>query len=528
MNDVGFIRDVRPAGELPPEEFRRLGYRVIDMMTDYFRTIPTRPVLPSLTASELQALFKSDRLTQRGEEAETLLDDWEGRVLPNLTTVGSPRQFVYVTGSGTMIGALAEALAASVNTNSCAWKLGPAATEIERLTVRWLAELLGYPADCGGIFVSGATMANFSAMLTALRNVNGHDWTSEGLQSQAGKGRFLLYMSDHEGHCSITRVADMLNLGRSAVRLVPSRKDFSLDCAALRRMLDEDIARGDRPFCVVAQIGSVNVGCIDPLEDLADLCAEYGLWLHGDGACGAAGAMLPELKEHFRGMARLDSLTFDPHKWLAVPYDAGCVLVRDAEKLRRTFSISAPYLRGTLPSEYHGLDFLEYGPEMSRGFRALKVWMTLRHQGIEGLRSNLRSGIRQARHAHALVTAHPDFETLHEPLLYLYCFRYRPRDLIGKQADAYLDHLNQWIAEQIQVSGLASVMTTTLRGRTVLRLSICSHRTTERDIENVFETMAMIGRRAHQERYLARRKPLRNAEAAFKQSGRSLVRNALP
>jgi aromatic-L-amino-acid/L-tryptophan decarboxylase len=503
MNEVGFIRDVRPAGELPPEEFRRLGYRVIDMMADYYRSLDTRPVLPSQTAAETQALFRSDRLARRGEPAENLLDDWEGRVLPNLTSIGSPRHFAYVTGSGTMIGALAEALAASVNTNACAWKLGPAATEIERLTVRWLAELLGYPADCGGIFVSGATMANFSAILTALRNVAEYDSTAEGLQSEARDGRFLLYMSDHEGHCSVTRVADMLNLGRSAVRLVPSRSDFSLDCAALRRMLDADIARGDRPFCVVAQIGSVNVGCIDPLTELADLCAEYSLWLHGDGACGAAGAVLPELQEHFRGIERLDSLTFDPHKWLAVPYDAGCLLVRDAEKLRRTFSISAPYLRGLLPSDYHGLDFLEYGPEMSRGFRALKVWMTLRHQGIEGLRSNLRSGIRQARRAHELVAAHPDFEVLHEPLLYLYCFRYRPRDLAGRDADEYLDNLNQWIAEQIQQSGLASVMTTRLRGRTVLRLSICSQRTTERDIENVFEGLAMIGRRAHHERQRA-------------------------
>ena len=457
-----------------------------------------------------------------------MLDDWERRVLPNLTAIGSPRHFVYVNGSGNMIGALAEALAASVNTNAGAWKLGPAATEIERLTVRWLAALFGYPADCGGIFVSGGTMANFSAILAALRNSAEYDSTAEGLQSEAREGRFLLYVSDHEGHCSVTRVADMLNLGRSAVRLVPSRADFSLDCTALRRMLDADIARGDRPFCVVAQIGSVNVGCIDPLAELADLCAEYSLWLHGDGACGAPGAMLPELRERFVGIERLDSLSFDPHKWLAVPYDAGCVLVRDAEKLRRTFSISAPYLRGSLPSDYHGLDYLEYGPEMSRGFRALKVWMTLRHQGIEGLRSNLRSGIQRAQCAHELVTAHPDFEALHEPLLYLYCFRYRPRDLVGAADEEYLDHLNQMIAEQIQVSGLASVMTTKLRGRTVLRLSICSHRTTERDIENVFETMAMIGRRAHQERHLARRKPLRNAEAAFKQSGRSLVRNAIP
>lgn len=500
MSDVRPNRDRLPAGELPPEEFRRLGYRVVDMMTQYYRSIDERPVLPSLTSAEAEALFNTDRLATTGESADAIFADWERRVLPNLTAVGSPRHFVYVNGSGTMIGTLAEALAASVNTNAGAWKLGPAATEIERLTVRWLAQLFGYPTDCGGLFVSGGTMANFTAVLTALRNTADFDTTAEGLQSAARKGRFLIYMSDHEGHCSVSRVADMLNLGRNAVRLVPSRADYSLDPAALRNMLEEDLARGDRPFCVVAQLGSVNVGVIDPLPELADLCAGYGLWLHGDGACGAPAAMLPEFRERFRGLERLDSLSFDPHKWLAVPYDAGCVLVRDAEKLRRTFSLQAPYLRGLVPTAYDGLDFLEYGPEMSRGFRALKVWMTLRHQGVEGLRASLRAGIRHARRAHELVTEHPDFEALHEPSLFLYSFSYRPRDLTAGGCDEYLDQLNQQIAEEIQRSGLASVMTTRLRGRTVLRLSICSHRTTERDVDCVFETLAMLGQRVDRAR----------------------------
>jgi glutamate/tyrosine decarboxylase-like PLP-dependent enzyme len=484
--------------DLPVEDFRLLGYRVIDMMTDYYRSIGERPVFPSITAAESAALFGKDELLASAEPAGAILDDWESRVLPNLCTVGSPRHFVYVNGSGTMIGALAEALAASVNTNAGAWKLGPAATEIERITIRWLAELFGYPSDCGGLFVSGGTMANFTAVLTALRNSADYDSTADGLQSSARSGRFLLYMSDHEGHCSVTRVADMLNLGRNAVRLVPSRPDFTLDPAALRRMLDEDLARGDRPCCVVAQVGSVNVGCIDPLNELADVCAEYGLWLHGDGACGAPGAMLPEMRERYCGLERLDSLSFDPHKWLAVSYDAGCLFVRDAEKLRRTFSIRAPYLRGVLPTDYHGLDYMDNGPEMSRSFRALKVWMTLRHLGADGLRDMLRSNLRCARRAHELVSAHPDFEVLHQPTLYLYSFRYRPRELHGG-TDRYLDVLNQRIAEDVQRSGLASVMTTTLRGHTVLRFSICSHRTTERDIENVFETLVRLGERLHRE-----------------------------
>jgi aromatic-L-amino-acid decarboxylase len=494
------MRDALPAGDIPPEEFRRLGYRVVDMMTRYYRTIDARPVLPAVNAAQSEALFSSDRLTRIGESPDAILADWELRVLPNLSTIGSPRHFVYVNGSGTMLGALAEALAASVNTNAGAWKLGPAATEIERLTVRWLAELMGYPADCGGLFVSGGTMANFCAVLTALRNTADHDTTADGLQGADRHGRFLIYMSDHEGHVSVKRVADMLNLGRNAVRLVPSRADFTLDPQALRAMLDEDLARGDRPFCVVAQLGSVNVGAIDPLSELADICSQYGLWLHGDGACGAPAAMLPEMRERFRGLERLDSVSFDPHKWMAVPYDAGCVLVRNPERLRRTFSLSAPYLRGLVPTAYDGVDLMDYGPEMSRSFRALKVWMTLRHEGIEGLRKRLRAGIGQARRAHERVLGHPDFEALHEPTLFLYSFRFRPRDLAGGEHDEYLDRLNQQIAEEMQRSGLASVMTTRIRGRTVLRFSICSHRTTESDIERVLETLALLGRSADRAR----------------------------
>lgn len=228
-------------------------------------------------------------------------DEWTAKILPNATHLGSPRYFGFVNGSGTMMGMLAEALAASVNMNAGAWKPAPAATEIERRIITWIAELLGYPAGCGGMFTSGGTMANFSALLTALRNIAPYDTTGEGLQSAAREGRFTIYMSDHEGHVSIVRVADLLNLGRQAIRLVPSREDFTMDVVALENMLDEDVARGDIPFCVVAQVGSINVGAVDPLEDIARLCARRGIWFHADGACGAVGAMLPESAALFTG-----------------------------------------------------------------------------------------------------------------------------------------------------------------------------------------------------------------------------------
>lgn len=483
------------------DTFREQGHRTIEMMAGYLAGVRSRRVFPECRADELAGAF-ADPMPEKGVAPAAILDDWEQRVLPNLSTVGSPRHFAYVNGSGTMMSILADALAACVNTNTGAWKLGPAGTEIERQTVRWIAGLLGYPQDTGGLFVSGGTMANFTALMAALRNHPlAADSTAQGLQSPDRRGRFLLYMSDHEGHVSIGRVADMLNLGREAVVRIPSRGDFTIDPEALERRIVDDLARGDIPFCVVAQVGSINVGAIDPLDTLADICRRHGLWLHGDGACGGAGAMLPEKRPAYAGLERLDSLSLDPHKWLSVSHDCGLVMVRDAEKLRRTFSMSAPYLRGILAEDAcHGTDYLEYGTQMSRGFRALKVWMSLRQAGAEGYRRVLRKHIRLAEHLHSLVRQTPDFEVLHSPNLFIYSCRFAPPHLRAGDAEGdagarqALDLLNQQIAERVQQSGFASLMTSRLAGKVVLRFSICSHRVTREDIEATFETVKLIAR----------------------------------
>ncbi|MEO6486470.1 MAG: pyridoxal-dependent decarboxylase, partial [Thermoanaerobaculia bacterium] len=287
-------------GDLELPEFRRVGHELIETIASYHEGLARREVLPRVSAAEVASRFLDD-LPDEGEAAQVLLADWRQRVEPLLTAVGSPRHFGFVNGSGAMIGIFAEALAATTNTNAGAWKLGPAAVEIERQVLRWIAQFIGYAPDAGGILVSGGTMANFAAVLTALRHVAPYDSTPRGLQDNARPGRFLIYMSDHEGHVSITRVADMLNLGREAVRLVPSLSDFTIDVDALDRMIRLDRERGDLPFCVVAQLGSVNVVAVDPLDALADVCTKHGLWLHGDGAIGLLAAGLPETSAMFRG-----------------------------------------------------------------------------------------------------------------------------------------------------------------------------------------------------------------------------------
>lgn len=484
--------------DLTPDEFKRLGYKAIDMIADYYSHISELPVFPARTSTEIESVFKED-LPASSQDPDDILNEWVSKILPNTTHLGSPRYFGFVNGSGSMIGTLAEALAAALNMNAGGWKPAPAATEIERRTIAWIAELIGYPVDCGGLFTSGGTIANFTAIETALRNVAPYDTTEKGLQNKEFKGRFTIYMSDHEGHVSIVRVADLLNLGRESIRLVKSNADFTMDTADLERKLDEDIAAGCVPFCVVAQVGSINVGAVDPLAEISRVCKLRGIWFHADGACGAVGAMLPEKRSMYEGLELADSVTLDPHKWLYIPYECGCVLVRDPEKLRRAFSLTAPYLHGVLPTEYTGMYYLDYGPQMSRGFLALKVWMTLKHYGAEGYRKLLAQNNKCVEYLDELVRGSDDFETFHKPNLFIYSFRYAPRKLKSNSAlselelEKKLDELNQRIADSIQLSGVAFVMTSKVLGKIVLRLSVCSHRTTLADIKLVFEKLRDIG-----------------------------------
>ena len=493
---ISEAQETRP-GDISLSDFRRIGREVIDAIADYHADLSHRSVLPNVTPEQVAARFV-EQLSDEGESADALLTEWRERVAPMLTAIGSPRHFAYVNGSGAMIGILAEALAACTNTNTGAWNLGPAATEIERQCLFWIADFIGYPTDSGGILASGGTMANFTALLTALRHVAPYNSTGNGLQDTARSGRFLVYIADHEGHVSITRVADMLNIGRNAVRFVPSRPDFTMDVDELDQMLTADRARGELPFCVVAQLGSVNVGAVEPINALADVCTKHGVWLHGDGACGLLAAGVPETRTLFSGLERADSISLDAHKMLGVPYGCGIVLVRHRERLRRAFSITAPYLRGSLEKEDVAFDYLEYGPEMSRDFRALKLWMVLRFFGVRGMREIFSKNLGLARRLHDLVREHPDFEVLHEPILYLYCFRYVPNAWAGyldqPEIQTQLDRLNQEIVEAIQRSGLALVMTTRIRGRVAIRMSICSHRTLEEDVDATFESIARWGR----------------------------------
>ena len=500
-------QDEPPVDDLDPDEFRELGYRTVDLIADYNETIEEIPVYVQADPEQIAVAFE-ETLPEEGEDPEAILDTVEESVIPYATHNSSPRYFGFVMGSGTPLGPLADAIAATINMNVGGWHPAPSATEVERRCIRWLAEAIGYPSDTGGLLTSGGTMANFTAIMAALREQTAYETADSGLQG-SNQPRYTLYMVDHEGHSSVVRAADMLNLGRDAVRRVPSHDDFTMDVAALEQMLKADKEDGDVPFCVIGQAGSINVSAIDPLDELADVCAEQNLWFHVDGACGAVGAMVPEFRSRYEGMERAESVTLDPHKWLFIPYECGGVLVRDQEVLAKTFAMDASYLRGSIAEVPEEFDYYEFGPQMSRGFRALKLWMSLKYYGLDGYRTLLRKSVSCAEHLDTLVRTHDDFTPVQEANLFIYSFHYVPADLQAVFADPpnvplervhqYIDHLNQQTADDVVQSGLAFLTTTTIRGRCALRMSICSHRTTTTHIETVFDSLAETGARLDEE-----------------------------
>lgn len=480
--------------ELEPDEFRELGHRAVELMADHFDRVSVVDTLPDTTPSDLAEIF-DEPIPREGQPPESILSEWENRVYPHASHQGSPRWYGYVQGSGSPIGVIADALAAAVNNNVFNWVCSPSATEVERQSIRWLADMIGYPSECGGLLTSGGTLANYSAIYAALQSATGFDVKEGGLRGLDISGRFRLYHQDHEGHSSIERVVEMLGLGTNSIRTVPSTDDYRIDTGKLEEMITRDAAAGDIPFCIVAYAGSINVSAIDPLDEIASVSAHHDVWMHVDGACGAVGALLPEKEHLYEGLDRADSVTIDPHKWLGIPFSCGCILFRDRRIQARTFAMDAAYLDQMEDERYHGTSFGYLGPEMTRPFRGLKLWMSIKHRGLEGYQRLLRQGCHCAEHLHARVSEADDFEVVQEPNLFIYSFRYRPEDLAGTPTEPqtdravpeYLDWLNQRIADEIRLTGQAFLTTTEVRDRTVLRLSICSHRTKPSDIDDTFE-----------------------------------------
>ncbi len=483
--------------DMPPEEFARLGHRLVDQIAGFLETLPRRPVTPGESPRDIRGLLGESGLPASGGSAQALLDETSRLLFDHSLFNGHPRFMGYITSSATPIGALADLLAASVNPNVGAWALSPVASEIETQTVRWIAELIGYPPSCGGLLVSGGNVANFTGFLAARKARAPWNVRETGLR--AGNGQLVVYASV-ETHTWLHKAADLFGLGLDAIRWIPVDDERRMKTDALETRIREDRNGGFIPFLVVGAAGTVGVGATDPLRELSRIAKEQNLWFHVDGAYGAPAACLPEASDDLHALALADSVALDPHKWLYAPLEAGCTLVRDPAYLIDAFSFHPEYYHFVPTDDQPGVNFYEFGLQNSRGFRALKVWLALRQIGREGYEKLIREDIELARVLLEEVRRHAELEAYRQNLS-ITTFRYRPADIPGSpdQAEEYLTAVNQEILNRIQVGGEVFVSNAVVDGRYYLRACIVNFRTTREDVRAIPDIVVRIGRRVHEE-----------------------------
>lgn len=472
---------------LDPDDWnslRALGHRMVDEMLDYLRTVRERPVWQPIPSETKEYLKQPVPLQAQG--AEEAYDDFRQHVLPHPMGNIHPRFWGWVIGTGTPTGALAEMLAATMNPNVGGCDQGAIYVELQVLD--WCKEMFGYPLESSGLLVSGGSMANLVGLTVARNAKAGFDVGREGVHAAPRK---LVMYGSSEMHSSLQKAAELLGLGSDGLRKIPVNAEFQIDVGALTTAIKEDRERGFQPCCVIGNAGTVNTGAIDDLNELADLCAAENLWFHVDGAFGALVALSPELRSLLRGMERADSLAFDLHKWMYMPYEAGCILVRNADEHHRSFNTAATYLaharRGLAAGQ---MWFNEYGVQLSRSFKALKIWMLLKEHGLEKYGRLIRQNVEQARYLKTLIEAQPELELLAPVPLNIVCFRYINKHLGEDQ----LNELNEELLAQLQERGIAVPSSTILDGKYAIRVAITNHRSRRDDFDLLIEKTLELAR----------------------------------
>ena len=461
-----------------------MGHRLVDQIAERLARVSEGPVKRDESAEVVRRAVNAERgLPLEGRDPQALVSEAVDLLFEHSNLNGHPRFFGYITSSPAPIGMFGDLLAAAVNANIGGWTLAPVASEIELQTVRWIAEFIGFPVGAGGLLVSGGNMANFVCFLAARTAKAGWDVRKAGLgdSGDGGRPKLLVYASA-ETHTWIQKAADLFGLGTDAIRWIPVDAHQRMKTSELRRQIEDDRAHGHCPFLVVGTGGSVSTGAVDPLPEIASICREFDLWFHVDGAYGGLAAPVPGVPEDLRGLAAADSVAVDPHKWLYAPLEAGCALVRQPADLRNAFSYHPPYYK----FKDDVVNFVDYGLQNSRGFRALKVWLALQHIGRAGYEASIAEDMRLSRRLADALREHGDFEVLTESLS-ITTFRYVPRELRGQTGDAAilerLNRLNQDLLSRVEKSGEAFLSNAVVDGKFALRACIVNFNTSQEDVD---------------------------------------------
>jgi aromatic-L-amino-acid decarboxylase len=489
--------------DIDTEEFTSLVTHAGGLIVKYFETIRFETIIPDKTLDQMKESI-IEPLPLKGQNLLLILEDTKKKVIDQAVRIGHPKLLGWMLPSGTPIGAVADGIAGALNQNVALSGSG-IATAVELLVLDWIKQIVGFDQNAAGILVSGGTLANLTALTVARNSKATYDIRKNGVKQGNERGAMVLYVSK-EVHSCILKAANLLGLGTDNIRFVDIDDQFRLDVKDLEAKIIEDKMQEKHPFCVVATAGTVNTGAIDRLDAIADICQNYNLWFHVDAAYGGFAALAPSCKPLLKGITRADSLALDPHKWLFIPFEAGCVFVKNAAQMREAFSVSVPYLhidKTKIPGQ-DDVDFADYGIQLSRQFRALKIWMSLKQYGIEKYGRIIEQNVHLAQYLFALLLEREDVEIVAPPALSTVCFRYYPRDLqqmnhrydsdTQENIERYLDALNQSVLSAMRKKGKMMLSGTVLRNTFVLRACIVNFRTTKQDIVEISEMIQDVGK----------------------------------
>jgi len=450
------------------EDFKTILNLSTDLVLKQFENIEQRKGYDDFPQSEVEEWF-NEPLPTHGMAYHELLNEVERKVLNTATGNLGPHMYAYVMSGGNQMAIVAEKLATTINQNQTKWHLAPALNEIEKRVIKWTAELMEFPDDAGGVLVSGGSAANLTG-LTVGRNIF---FEKEGIRKKGlfGQKPFVVYASD-EVHSCVDKSVELMGIGTDHLRKIKTDDHFQIRVDLLEEQIKCDLKNGLQPFCLIGNAGTVNTGAIDDLNGLADLAEKYGLWYHIDGAYGALAGVLDSTKKAYKGMDRADSIALDFHKWLYVPFEAGCTLVRSWDKLKRTYFKKAAYLDTELTNDGHRLEFNEHYFQLSRNSKAFKVWMTIKAYGIERIKAMIQKDIDLTFYLNDLISASSDFELVADSKLAVSCFRY-----VGKMTNAAeITEFNRRLMLELEKDGRVFIMGTTLKGKYAIRACFINHR----------------------------------------------------
>src|SRR5215475_4611881 len=462
--------------QLSGDEMRSLGYRIVDQIVEHFEALANKPVTHVSPRVELEAGLR-EPLPEEPTPVDTLLDQLQRVVWPNIGNVQHPRFFAFIPSPSNFVSVMADALAAGFNPFAGNWLEGSGPAQIELVTIDWLREMCGLPETAGGLFVSGGSMANLTALAAARR----------AMLSERGCDA-VIYFSD-QTHNSIEKGLRVLGFAREQIRALPSDENFRLTVESLRRAVAEDRANGKRPFCVVANAGTTNTAAVDPLDQFADLCRMENLWLHVDGAYGAAACLSERGRKLLAGIERADSLSLDPHKWLFQPFEIGCVLLRDAWLLKKNFRTMTGILEDTKRAEEEEINYYDYGVQLTRGFRALKLWLSLKTFGAAAFREAINRGFEMAEFAENILRQSGCWRIVVPAAMGIVTFRY----VAEGRSENEINEIHRRMVGMMAEDGFAFANSTTLRGQTVMRLCTINPRTTEDDVQATIRQLEQFG-----------------------------------